>query len=73
MEFNNKRKGVKMGNQYYEAPPMCQMGGGALPFVCEYHAKMTGGGSVCLYRKNWKRMIYDFKCPNREWQKCKSL
>jgi hypothetical protein len=55
-------------NEYFSPPTMCQSKGGAYNFVCEHHAVRTGHKSVCLYEKQWKRIGYKFKCPNKEWQ-----
>ena len=54
---------------YFEAPKMCQhKSGGPLNYVCEHHARKTGGKSVCLFKKNWRRILAGFICPNKEWQ-----
>jgi hypothetical protein len=55
-------------NEYFSAPEICQSkSGGVYDFVCEYHAKMTGWISVCLFKKTWCRIFSGFKCPNKDW------
>jgi hypothetical protein len=54
---------------YFSAPEMCQSkSGGVYDYVCEHHAKKTGGRSVCLFNKNWHTIFPEFKCPNKDWQ-----
>jgi len=55
-------------NEYFNPPTMCQSKGGALNFVCQFHAVSTGRRSVCLYRHRWEYINYNFKCHNKEWQ-----
>jgi hypothetical protein len=57
-----------MAEKYFNAPAMCQSKGGTYNFVCEYHAFKTGRKSVCLFKKQWKKIGFQFKCPNKEWQ-----
>lgn len=57
---------------YFDPPVMCLSKGGFYDFVCEHHAHSTGLRSVCLYNKQWKRITFQYKCPNKEWQKNKT-
>jgi hypothetical protein len=60
------------GNNYFSAPLMCQSKGGLYNFVCEFHAFGVGRKSICLFRKEWKKIICGFKCPNKQWQEERS-
>jgi hypothetical protein len=56
-------------NEYFAAPKLCSYnGGGAFDFVCDCIGFTRSHRCICLYRKTWKPITYDFKCPNKEWQ-----
>jgi hypothetical protein len=50
--------------EYFTPPKMCTSPGGLYDYQCKYHAKMTGWVSVCLYHKQWKKILLGYKCPD---------
>jgi hypothetical protein len=57
-------------SDYFNAPSICQSkSGGIYNYVCEYHARQTGGVSVCLFKKKWSHIFPGFNCPNKDWKK----
>jgi hypothetical protein len=65
----DRRQEENAVNEYFTPPEMCQSkSGGLYDYICEYHAKRTGGKSVCLFRKSWSSIFPGFECPNKGWK-----